>query len=186
MNTARVLSNVSVEEYLAGEEAATVKHEYVAGRIYAMSGASREHNAIAGNLFASLHAHLRGGPCRTYFVDVKARMEWLGEEVFYYPDLMVACDPRDKERYFLRYPKVIIEVLSPTTERLDRYEKRTHYQQIETLEEYVLVEQDFAEVTIFRRSNEFQPEVIRGINSDVVLQSVGLTLPMAAIYEGVR
>ncbi len=186
MNTARVLSRVTVEDYLAGEEAAQVRHEYVRGHVYAMSGGSRAHNLITGNLFAAIHAYLRGGPCRAHMADFKVRLEWANDEVFYYPDVMVACDSRDQERYFNRYPKLIIEVLSPSTERLDRFEKRGRYQQSGTLEEYVLVEQDFAEVMIYRRSNQWQSELIRGTDAEVAFQSIGLTMPMSAIYEGVR
>lgn len=186
MNTATALGHVSVDDYLAGEESATIRHEYVAGEVYAMSGASEEHNLILINLLTSFRSHLRGKGCRLYGMDLKARIESAGQDIFYYPDLMVVCDPRDNDRFFKRYPKLVIEVLSPSTSRLDRFEKRMHYQQIETLEEYVLVQQDFAEVAIFRRSNEWQLELIRGMESEVAFRSIGFTMPMAAIYEGVR
>src|SRR2546423_8717771 len=95
METAKKLGMVTVGDYLSGELRSEVRHEYVGGSVYAMAGASEEHNAIAGNLFAALHAHLRGKPCRVFFVDMKVRLLITHTDIFYYPDLMVACDPRD-------------------------------------------------------------------------------------------
>src|SRR5262245_33555661 len=121
-----------------------------------MAGASEEQNFIATNLLAALHAHLRGQPCRVFMADMKVRLFISSDDVFYYPDLMVACDARDTDRYFKRYPRVLIEVLSPETERTDRREKFLSYTGIETLEEYVLVAQDRQQVTLFRRSRQWQ------------------------------
>ena len=114
---------ISVEDYLAGEEASEIKHEYVGGVVYAMAGATRQHNQIAGNIYAAFLQALRGRPCRPFISDIKVRLSALGEDVFYYPDVMVGCDPRDTQRLFLRYPKVLVEVSSPSTERLDRRQK---------------------------------------------------------------
>src|SRR6266404_3018929 len=160
MDTAEKLATATVDEYLSGELRGEIRHEYIGGTIYAMAGASEDHNAIAGNLFAALHSHLRGKPCRVFFVDMKVRLLIARADIFYYPDLMVACDPRDTDRYFKRYPKVLIEVLSPDTEATDRREKFLSYTGIETLEEYVLVAQDRREVTVFRRSRQWQPEIL--------------------------
>src|SRR5438874_4588728 len=103
MQTAIKSEFISVEDYLAGEETSDIKHEYVDGVVYAMAGASKNHNRIAGNIYASLLQHLRGGPCRPFISDVKVRLEVLGEDVFYYPDVMVACDLRDTHRLFSSY-----------------------------------------------------------------------------------
>lgn len=108
------------------------------------------------------------------------------EDVFYYPDVMVACDPRDSDPYFKRFPKVLIEVLSPQTEQTDRREKFLSYIQIETLEEYVLVAQDKLEVTVFRRASKRQPEVVRQSEDLLRLVSLDFTLPLHAVYEGVE
>src|SRR5712691_11604421 len=160
METAEKIGTVTVQDYLSGELRSETRHEYFGGSVYAMAVASEEHNAIAGNLFAALHAHLRGKPCRVFFVDMKVRLLITGTDIFYYPDLMVACDPRDTDRYFKRHPKVLIEVLSPDTESTDRREKFLSYTGIGTLEEYVLVAQDRREVTVFRRSQQWQPEIL--------------------------
>ena len=86
---------ISVDEYLGGEKLAEVRHEFVAGHVFAMAGASEEHNFIAGNIFAALHAHLQGKSCRVFLAEMKARLLASETDIFYYPDVMVACDPRD-------------------------------------------------------------------------------------------
>src|SRR6266481_2963243 len=186
MVTAEKPGTLTVDEYLSGELQSGVRHEYIGGTVYAMAGASEEHNAIAGNLFAALHAHLRGKPCRVFFVDMKARVLIARTDIFYYPDLMVACDPRDTDRYFKRYPKVLIEVLSATTEAIDRREKFLSYRQIETLQEYVLVAQDKMEVTVFRRESQWQPEVLLQPDQALRLTSLDFSLPLKLVYEGVE
>ena len=178
--------SLTVEEYLAGEPGSEVRHEYLGGIVYAMAGASVEHNVISGNLFAALRSHLRGKPCGTFMADVKVRLHLANDDIFYYPDVMVACDPRDTDRFFKRFPKLLIEVMSESTERIDRREKRWSYQQIETLEEYVLVAQDRMEVTVFRRANEWRAEIFNKLDQQVSLVSVEFTMPLAAVYEGVK
>jgi Uma2 family endonuclease len=108
------------------------------------------------------------------------------KEVFYYPDVMVTCDPRDPAPLFKEYPKVIVEVLSESTEGTDRREKFWNYIQIESLEEYVLAAQDKMEVTLFRRSNHWKPEVLRAAGEELELSSLKLTLSLSSIYEGVE
>ena len=131
-------ASLSVEDYLAGEPASEVRHEYLGGVVYAMAGASIEHNIISGNIYSSLRSHLRGKPCGAFMADVKLRLEFVSDDVFYYPDVMVACDPRDTDKFYKRFPKVLIEVMSESTERIDRREKRWSYQQIETRRAFAL------------------------------------------------
>jgi Uma2 family endonuclease len=185
METALETSFLTVSDYLAGEEVSDVRHEYVAGVVYAMAGTSVAHNTIAGNLFAALHTHLRGGKCRVYISDIKARLLIGNNDVFYYPDVMVSCDPRETATHFAEYPTLIIEVLSETTERIDRHEKFWSYTQIETLQEYVLVSQDKMEVTIFRRAQDWKAETLNRTEQEIRLDSVKFTMPAGAIYEGV-
>jgi Uma2 family endonuclease len=176
---------VSVADYLAGEEGGETKHDYLGGWIYAMAGATTAHNLIAMNLAFAARSHLKGRPCRVFLSDVKVRLQIAGEHIFYYPDVMVGCDPRDTHSQYLRYPKVLVEVSSESTERLDRGEKRLHYQTVETLEDYAIVAQDRPEVTLFRRGNNWTPERFAQLDQDVVLTSIGLSLSLSAIYEGV-
>ena len=186
MEAAEKRGAITVEDYLTGELRSETRHEYLGGMVYAMAGTSEEHNFIATNLLAALHAHLRGKPCRVFIVEMKVRLRISHDDVFYYPDLMVACDARDTDRYFKRYPRVLIEVLSPDTERTDRREKFLSYTGIETLEEYVLVAQDRREVTVFRRSRQWQPEILTQPEQSLALASLDFTMPLTLIYEGTR
>jgi Uma2 family endonuclease len=175
-------ASISVEDYLAGELKSEVRHEYIGGLVYGMAGTSSEHNIICQNLLIALRSHLRGRPCQVFMESVKLRLRLADEDIFYYPDLIVTRDPRDTERYFKKFPKVLIEVLPPDTERVDRREKFSSYTQIESLEEYILVAQDQMEATVFRRANNWradfasQPQQLR-------IESLDFTLPMAALYD---
>ena len=176
---------VNVEDYLEGEESSEVKHEFISGAVYAMAGVSIEHNLIALNIVTSLRSHLKGKPCKVVMSDVKVRLKALDDDVFYYPDVMVGCDPRDTDRHYLRCPKLLVEVSSPSTERLDRHEKRLAYQTIETLEECLIVAQDRIEATVFRRANNWSSACVNHRNKDLPLESMDLVLPLSLIYEGV-
>ena len=176
---------VSVEDYLRHEADGVARHEYIGGRIHAMAGASEKHNVIAGNVFAAFHAHLRGGPCKAYMADFKVRLEINREDIFYYPDVMVACQRVGVEQYYLRYPTLVVEVLSPSTEAIDQREKLLNYPQISTLEEYVLIAQETREVTIHRRAEDWRPMLVTAAEAPVEFRSIKLSMPLARIYEGV-
>ena len=177
---------VSVESYLSGERTSEVRHEYLGGTVYAMAGASEDHNLIELNLAAALRHHLRGKPCRTFVNDLKLRLRLANQDLFYYPDVMVACDPRDTDPYAKRFPKILIKVLSPETERIDRREKFWSYIQTETLEEYALVAQDKMEVTVFRRANQWAGEILRQPDQLLQFASIDFSLSLGAVYEGVN
>jgi Uma2 family endonuclease len=177
---------ITVEDYLSGESLSQVKHEYVNGEVFSMAGASEEHIELAGNLYIALRSHLRGSACKAFISEMKVRLRIGLKDLFYYPDVFVACDPSDTDRYFKRLPKLIIEVLSPSTERTDRLEKLEHYTTLPSLEEYVLVYQDCMKVIVFRRRAGWVGEMIVDPISSVVLESVGLTLPLQTIYDNIR
>jgi len=176
---------ISPEEYLKLEELSQIKHEYIQGEIYAMAGASDAHVTVAGNLFALLRNHVRGSGCRIYMSDMKARIE--SKNLYYYPDVMVSCDERDKAfQSYKRYPCLIIEVFSKGTEGLDRGDKFADYQELETLQEYVLISQKRQRVECFRRNAEglwVLTSYTQG--SEVYLASVHFRTSMDAIYEDV-
>src|SRR5687767_4172140 len=134
------IRKLTIDEYLELEKRSDVRHEYVDGLIFAMHGESQGNNLIAGNLYVALRNHLRRRGCRTYSHAVKVRVSDL--DIYYYPDLVVSCDRRDRDGYVVNHPSLIIEVLSPTTEGVDRREKRFNYARIPSLQEYVLVSQD--------------------------------------------
>ena len=184
MEAARTLP-MSVEDYLVFEESSTVRHEYIGGEIHAMAGESVSHNTIAGNIFAKLRNQLRGGPCRVFMENVKLRLEAAREDVFYYPDVVVSCHPTGIERLFVRLPTLVVEVSSPSTENTDRREKKMSYQQIPTVEEYVIVAQDRREVTIFRRATDWVAETFSAPEASLEFRSVKQSMPLAEIYEDV-
>lgn len=174
---------ISEEEYLAGELHSEVRHEYIGGHVYAMAGASDEHNRIAGNIFAELRDRFRGKRCEAFINDMKLKLARF--ETFYYPDVLVLCDPADKAKHFRERPTVVFEVLSPETERIDQNEKRKAYAAIDSLKVYVLVAQDRFEATLLRRGNEgaWTTEVLRGRDAVLKLLEVGVEIPFERVYE---
>jgi Uma2 family endonuclease len=187
MSPAKKLNLVSVEDYLAGELISPIKHEYLAGVVYAMAGARNLHNLIATNTTGSLHNRLRGRPCRTFNSDTKIRVRLPTHFRFYYPDASVICRPNPPNDSFQDEPAVIIEVLSRSTRRIDEGEKKEAYLTIPSLGVYVLVEQDTAAVVAFRRTESgFVREVYQGINAVLPLAEIGIDLPLTEIYESVE
>ena len=174
------------EEYLQLEAQSPIKHEYIDGQIYAMAGASDPHVTIAGNLFALLRSHVRGSGCRVYISDMKARIETLNR--FYYPDVLVTCDPRDLETpTYKRFPTLIVEVLSDSTEAFDRGDKFADYQTLESLREYVLINTKRQRLECFRRNDEglwvlqfYTPE-----QTSFRLDSIDFEGTLDALYEDV-
>lgn len=184
MQTVEKTDFVTVEDYLASEEASEIRHEYLGGLVYAMAGETISHNRVKGNLYSRILNHLKGGPCKTYISDIRVNFQIRGDEYFYYPDIVVTYDGRDTHERFVRFPKLIAEVSSPSTERIDRREKFFAFTGIETLEEYVLIPQKRGEFTIFRKANNWREENIPAEN-DLRLESLQLSLPRPAIYEGI-
>lgn len=180
------LSHLSEADYLAGEELPGPKHEYVDGQIYAMAEASKAHGTISLNLASAIHSHLRGTPCRAWMADMKLRVAAVS--AYYYPDIVATCAESDlasgSPQNFIEAPKLVVEVLSPTTEKVDRREKWFAYRQIASLEEYVLIDQEQQWVEVFRREAGGWVQEIAKAGETIALSSLGLTLPLADIYEG--
>ena len=183
MNLAMKRNQIDVADYLAGEEAATQRHEYVAGEVYAMGGASVRHNTIAGNVFTALHRHLRGGPCRVFMSDVKLRVRLGRDENYYYPDIMAACRAEDRASHYREHPSLLVEVLSSSTQRIDKYEKFFVYNQIESLQSYILLAQDFAEATVYRRDLDWAPLQLHE-HETLEIPHREFSLPMMEVYAG--
>lgn len=176
---------LSVEDYLAFEEHSESKHEYINGEIYAMAGASIRHNQIAGNLFARLLNHLRGSPCQAFIADVKLHLKELGVEIFYYPDLMVCCDPNDRDPYYRTRPCLIVEVLSGGTARTDQQEKLFSYKRLDSLQGYLLLEQDRIGATLhWRENSDWRRADFNDPPAALTLPCTGLTVQLAELYEG--
>lgn len=180
MQPRRSGSFIPIDDYLDGEQDGQVRHEYVDGEVYAMVGASDRHVLIAGNLFAAIHTGLPER-CQAFISDMKVRIRVDEKDIFYYPDILVSCDSRDRETYYRQDPCLVIEVLSPSTERTDRFEKLMFYRHLDRLEEYVLVSQDYRQVEIYRRSARWEP--VRYNQGVVTLESVQIEIAMDQIYR---
>ncbi|MBD1865185.1 MULTISPECIES: Uma2 family endonuclease [Trichocoleus] len=173
------------EEYLEWEAQQPLRYEYVGSEVFAMTGGTVAHNTIALNLAAALRGHVRGGPCRVFMADVKVQAQAQGP--FYYPDVMVSCDERDRSAVrLIQYPSLIVEVLSPSTEAYDRGGKFAQYRRISTLREYVLINAETAEVECFRLNAAGKWELNPyGEGEEVYLESLDFSCPIALIYEDV-
>lgn len=171
---------ISPQDYLAAERTAETRHEYVDGEIFAMVGASRRHAAIVARMgFPIRQAALRRG-CDAYMNDVKVRVE--AANAYYYPDLVVTCHPGDDDPYVVQAPTLVVEVLSDSTEAVDRREKRVNYQTIPSLREIVLVSQSERRVEIYRREGtHWVADVVT--EGEVMLAALDLSLPLDALYE---
>lgn len=169
-------------EYLLGENDRPdgIRYEYVNGQTYAMAGASRNHNRVAGAIFARLFSHLQGSPCEVFQTDMKVGILTADEERFYYPDVQVTCSA-ESEKYYNTAPKLIVEVLSDSTARTDRSEKLYAYRLLPSLQEYLLCSQDSPLLEIYRRRTAWQIE--RYVTGEVcVLESVDLALRVDELY----
>ncbi|MEL7036863.1 MAG: Uma2 family endonuclease [Cyanobacteria bacterium J06592_8] len=176
---------ISHKDYLEGEKISPIRHEYIRGKVYAMVGGSDAHETIAGNLFVLLRNHVRSQGCRAYIGNMKVKIE--AADVYYYPDLFVTCDSRDQNPdSFKQYPRLVIEVLSASTEAFNRGDKFADYRQIETLEEYVLVSQDRINVECFRRNEQgYWVLIPYSVEDELELASIALKCPISEIYEDV-
>jgi Uma2 family endonuclease len=174
---------ISPEEYLDIERQSPTRHEYRRGLVYAMAGGTDNHDRIALNLLSLINLHLGDSDCRFHSGNVKVNYQ---DEFYYYPDAFVTCDPRDRtDRYLKRHPKLIVEVLSPSTQTFDQGEKFEDYQQIESLEEYILISQESQRVECRRRTaaNTWETTVYEP-GDHVVLKSIGLEVAIANLYRG--
>lgn len=177
---------ISIGDYLAGEEISPVKHEYLGGAVHAMAGATNGHNEIAVNSIISLGGRLRGKPCRPFNSDTKVRIALGGHTRFYYPDALVVCHPNPRSDHFQDHPVVVIEVLSESTRRIDQGEKCDTYLRIPSLRVLLLVESEAMEVTVHRRTADgsFAVEYHAGAEAVIPLPEIGVELPLAELYAG--
>ena len=174
------LNHLSPDEYLEMELTSPIKHEYVAGEVFAMTGTSDSHNTIAGNLYMLFREHLRGTPCRVFMSDLKLKVE--AADAYFYPDLMVTCETAP-DSHFREHPKLVIEVLSDSTAKFDREDKRLMYQSLDSLQEYVLVAQSCMDVRVYRRNADDWDMAIYTDGAMIPLHSVDLEIAIERIYE---
>jgi Uma2 family endonuclease len=175
-------------EYLARERVAETKSEYRHGEIVAMTGVSRAHNLIAGNLFRHLSQQLLSGGCETYMSDVRVRVSKTG--LYTYPDLAISCEPiqfEDDHVDTLLNPVVVIEVLSPSTEAYDRGEKFAHYRRLDSLQEYLLVSQDTMRVERYvRQGEQWVLSEVSAADDVLEIGAIGCSVRLGDVYHRVR
>jgi Uma2 family endonuclease len=176
------------DQYLALERQADHKSEYFDGEIFAMAGASEEHNTITFNIAGELRAQLRGTPCRGYTSDMRVRVE--ETDLYTYPDVVVVCGERrfgDEHLDTLLNPTLLIEVLSPSTEAYDRGQKFANYRRITSLQTYVLVAQDRPHIEKFERwpDGQWLLSEASDLAGSLPLPSIGCTLTLAEVYDNV-
>lgn len=171
---------ISEHDYLAGELESAVKHEYIAGEVYAMAGASINHQRLTATLARMIGNRLEGSRCDVLSSDIKVKVD----DCFFYPDILVVCGDVDGQNTYTDVPIFIVEVLSKSTRRLDHTLKRRLYQQLPSLQEYVLIEQDFVDIEVCRRSNHWQSEHYF-LGDEVHFAAVDLALSVESIYARV-
>lgn len=174
---------ISVDDYLEGELQGEIRHEFIEGQVYAMGGASDRHGLILNALAFALTPAARRHHCQLFTSDMKVRLQIGGSPIFYYPDLLLACNPDDRQSHFRRSPCLIIEVLSESTERVDRREKLLAYQTLPSLQEYLLVAQDTRRVEVYRRSTHWQRECHE--SGEVRLECLDMALSLESVYMDV-
>jgi Uma2 family endonuclease len=178
---------MSVEAYFAlDRESKGARYEYIDGYAYLLAGGTPIHALIAANLIAEIKTRLRGSPCQVYTSDAKVR---LSQSRYVYPDVTVSCDERDRlqEAEVLQYPRLVIEILSASTEAYDRGNKSSYYRACPTIQEYLLISTQRSSVEVYRRTTEKLWTLYPSERGEQVeLASIGVTLPVAAIYENVN
>lgn len=177
------------EEYLDIERKAEFKSELINGEMYALAGVTRKHNRIALNLATFLNNFLSDSQCRVYFADLRVQVSKTG--MFTYPDLVLTCGNEimaDKQKDTLLNPKCILEVLSDSTEKYDRGEKFSHYQNLESLDEYILVSQNQPRVESFLRQkdNKWLYQKVEGLENELFINVIEAKIKLDEIYQNTK
>ena len=189
MTAAKRWALISIEDYLAGELRSDVRHEYLAGRVYAMAGGRTVHNRVAGAFYGAMYAQLRGKPCEPFNSDMKVRVRIRTRTHFYYPDALVVCEPNPPDSSYQDNPVVIAEVISESTRRIDEEEKLNAYSTIPSLRAYLLIETASPRVIVLRRKEgdaEFVPESYEGLEAVIPLPAIKAELRLADLYARVE
>ncbi len=176
------LTAMTAADFLAWDATQTVRHEFIAGEVFAMAGAGEGHVTAALNVAMQLRAHLAGTPCRVFITDMKLRVD--AADAYFYPDVMVTCSAADAAQALVkREPLLVVEVLSPATAAYDRGDKFAAYRRLDSLREYLLVDADGRRCDLYRKGDDglwvlHPTEAGQG----VALASVGLDIGAAALW----
>ena len=174
---------MSPEEYLEFEHNSDIKHEYIDGEVYAMAGTTKAHNTISLNLAILLREKLKDSDCQTFMADIKVNVS--NQKRFFYPDIVVTCDDNDDvNAYDVKFPKIIVEVLSESTEKFDRGKKFQYYRTIPSLQEYILVSSQEYLIECFRRTKNdlWTLQTYEGLNAILRIENLAIDSPLSEIY----
>jgi Uma2 family endonuclease len=174
---------MSPEEYLEFEHNSDIKHEYIDGEVYAMAGTTKAHNTISLNLAILLREKLKDSDCQTFMADIKVNVS--NQKRFFYPDIVVTCDDNDDvNAYDVKFPKIIVEVLSESTEKFDRGKKFQYYRTIPSLQEYILVSSQEYLIECFRRTKNdlWTLQTYEGLNAILRIENLAIDAPLSEIY----
>jgi Uma2 family endonuclease len=171
---------ISVEQYLEDELNSEIRHEYRDGYVYAMSGASKNHRRLSVNVVTMFHSHLQSGPCEASIADARVKTG----SSYFYPDVVVDCDDSDDNSTYAKKPTIIVEVLSRSTRHTDKGVKLLSYINMPHLEEYVLIEQEYASVEVFRKSDGWVPRHY-SLGDEIQFESIELLMSVEDIYHRV-
>ncbi len=180
-------THLTPEAYLESESTSEIKHEYIAGDVWAMVGATDKHVSIAGNLFFLLKQALKGRPCTPYISDMKVQVETA--DAYFYPDVLVTCDPRDKTNYLAKqFPSFIAEVLSPSTEAYDRGKKFGYYRQLDSLQSYWLIDTESLSVDCFNKNaqDEWVLHSYTSAEQVIELPSLNMQVALTDLYDEIE
>ncbi len=172
---------ISVEDYLKEELNREIKHELIDGHVVAMTGTSANHQRISTNITRKFGNHLENKPCEPFSSDMKVKV---GEN-FFYPDVLVDCNFDESEPYHTESPIIIVEVLSKSTRKRDETSKLISYLNILNLQEYVMIEQDYVDVEVLRRKDNWLPKHYF-LGDEVTFESIELSLSVEEIYHRVN
>jgi Uma2 family endonuclease len=176
---------MTLDEFFEFQECTPITYEYVNGIIRAMSGPSVAHCLITQNIFRLVDARLRGGPCEAFCTGGQLQLTFGKDEIIYHPDVYVSCDRNAWSEKSVVNPRFVVEVLSPSTQHIDRREKLVNYCRLISLEEYVIVSQRRAELEIYRRENNWRQDVVDTPGAVAEFRSLDVTVALADLYDGV-
>ncbi|WP_348946077.1 Uma2 family endonuclease [Chitinibacter sp. FCG-7] len=182
MGYAQTESKITAEQYLAHESLSEERHEYYDGLVYAMTGGTSAHNTLALNLHRALYPHLKGSSCRAYVNDM--RLQVATANCYFYPDLVITCEPVQAKTTTLESAKVIAEVLSPSTSSYDLGKKFAIYRQLDSLQEYVLIDGESRYVQVYRRTDNGE-WIFKGYTPEETLHlaSIDFSVTLADLYD---
>lgn len=176
---------MTLEEFFEFQEYSPIPYEFVNGIIRAVSAPSVPHCLVAQNIFRAIDSHLRPGPCVPFIAGGEVNLSLGSDKIVYKPDIFVSCDKSSWHEKWIPNPRFVVEVLSPSTQQIDRKEKAVNYRRVPSMEEYVIASQKHAELIIYRRVAHWLPEIVSGERAVAEFRSLGVSVPLSIIYEDV-